>query len=157
MRCENCGAPLAASSTKREGCPYCGSAVNPKSNANSIGSMVDQLLEDMGTDAADPSTLRSSRNVHVVGQTTVSVNGQRYDNFEQLPPELKRAVNHGIAIARQMGQRSVGQTVTTVTVDGADDARTKEVPAPRHANRLLLLGILILIALVLAVAFAGAL
>ncbi len=127
--------------------------------ANSVGALVNQLLEQVQSGADLPAGV-VHKNVHIVQQATLSVNGKQYENLEQLPPNLRQAVRQGLAIAEGMRHGSSPRVATTMSVDSNEFSTMVGEPTdgskPRQ-GRLTLVVIVGAVALLLLAALVAVL
>lgn len=128
----------------------------PERADNSVGALVDQLLEQVNSGMKAPGSA-TSEPVHFFQQTTVSINGKSYENLERVPKELRDIVSRGLAIAERQGPSQRAHAPTTFAV--ASNVRvTSERSANGPASLRIIVGLLgvalILVVILAAVLFA---
>lgn len=102
MRCDNCGAPLKVLANGGSECSYCGNSEAPQTKASSVGALVDQILGQVQPGLAS-SLPTANRTVNFVSQTSLNINGKSYKNLDEVPAELRQAINQGLAMTNQLG------------------------------------------------------
>jgi hypothetical protein len=122
----------------------------PQTKANSVGALVDQLLGQVepGLSSSLPTT---NRTVNFVSQTSLNINGKSYKNLDEVPAELRQAINQGLAMTNQLGMfaRSVESQPVVVTTN----SEIVDTPTKDAQNRRRVIVSLIVLALIVATTF----
>jgi hypothetical protein len=144
MSCTNCGAPLSATAPGQT-CHYCGAAVVPPGQHESLGAVVDRLLAEQSF----PQT-GVTEQVIVSSQTTVVVNDVEYKSLEEMPEDLRAIAAAALGAVKGPHGASLLTSGTHITTTVRTDAVEPSPFGDSRSRMMIVVGVLLAVVL-----FAG--